>query len=140
MIKSVIAKGDQEYLNKLFETYLSIGDRKEILKVAGKIIQRSNKVPKTELIRIFDVIYENISKDRKVFRSIIDQEATETKNRNRRTSSFLAEYKIQLSRAYIEQIKKIIKDIRKGILSTREDSVILLNIERDIRIPKLIPS
>ncbi len=126
MIKSVIAKGDQEYLNKLFETYLSIGDRKEILKVAGKIIQRSNKVPKAELIRIFDVIYENISKDRKVFRSIIDQEATELKKANRKAASYLAEYKIQLSRAYVEQVKKIIKDIRKGILSTREDSVMFI--------------
>lgn len=123
MIKSVIAKGDQEYLNKLFETYISIGDRKEILKVAGKIIQRSNKVPKSELIKIFDVIYENISKDRKVFRSIIDQEAIEIKNGNRKTSAYLSEYKVQLSQAYVEKIKKIIKDIRKGILSTREDSV-----------------
>lgn len=123
MIKSVIAKGDQEYLNKLFETYISIGDRKEILKVAGKIIQRSNKVPKAELIKIFDVIYENISKDRKVFRSIIDQEAIEMKNGNRKTSVYLSEYKVQLSQAYVEKIKKIIKDIRKGILSTREDSV-----------------
>ena len=123
MIKSVIAKGDQEYLNKLFETYLSIGDRKEILKVAGKILQRSNKVPKAELIKIFDVIYENISKDRKVFRSIIDQEATESKKGNRKVTAYLSEYKVQLSQSYVEKIKKIIKDIRKGILSTREDSV-----------------
>ncbi len=123
MIKSVIAKGDQEYLNKLFETYLSIADRKEILKVAGKILQRSNKVPKTELIKIFDVIYENISKDRKVFRSIIDQEATESKKGNRKAAAYLSEYKVQLSQSYVEKIKKIIKDIRKGILSTREDSV-----------------
>jgi hypothetical protein len=123
MIKSVIAKGDQEYLIKLFETYLSIGDRKEILKVAGKIVQRSNKVPKTELVKIFDIIYENISKDRKVFRSIIDQEAAEAKNGNRKSTGYLSEYKIQLSQSYVEKIKKIIKDIRKGIISTREDSV-----------------
>ena len=108
--------------------------------MAGKIIQRSNKVPKTELIKIFDVIYENISKDRKVFRSIIDQEATELKKGNRKAASYLGEYKIQLSRAYVEQIKKIIKDIRKGILSTREDSVYYTNLERNICFSESITS
>jgi hypothetical protein len=81
MIKTILAKGDQEYLYKLFETYSSIDDKKEILKISGKLIQKANKVSKNELILVFDSIHEIINKDRKAIRTLNEMEVVNRKSK-----------------------------------------------------------
>lgn len=79
MIKTVLAQGDTDYLIKLLDSYSSLNDEKEILKVSGKIIQKANKMQREKLIELFDHVYMIISKDRKIFRNIIDLEITDIK-------------------------------------------------------------
>jgi hypothetical protein len=80
MIKTVIAKGDVEYLFKLYEIYTASGDEKELLKICGKIIQKSFSLKENQAIGIFDTVYNIISKQRAAFRNIIDLEITNKKS------------------------------------------------------------
>lgn len=116
MIKQALAQGDIPYLIKLFDTYLILNDEKEILKVGGKLIQKADKLNnKDKLIGVFDKIYEIISKHRKTLRDIIDMENSELKNENKRKVKYLKEYKMYFSSTLQEFIRKITKDINKGL-------------------------
>jgi hypothetical protein len=81
MIKTILLKGDQDYLFKLFETYLNINDKKEVLKVSGKIIRKANQLQKKDLITVFDSIYEYINTDRKIIRNVFEQEQEARKSK-----------------------------------------------------------
>jgi hypothetical protein len=143
MIKTIIAKGDQDYLYKLFETYLNVNDKREILKVSGKIIQKANKIAKKELIAVFDSIYESINKERKVIRNLLETSLEEKKKGesnpnpigNEHIALYLNEYKLKLSKSLKEDIQKLIDDMKKGIEASKDDNVInILIIERGVYI------
>lgn len=125
MLKTVIAKGDLENLTKLYEAYCSVNDENEILKLAGKLIQKAFKIPKHKLISIFDKMYEIIAEKRRVFRNVIDHQITETKKGNKKFVKFLKEYQDILSMSACDILKKIIKEIKKGILGILDDNVII---------------
>jgi hypothetical protein len=79
MIKTILSKGDQDYLYKLYESYVGVKDKGGVFKVAGKMMQKANKASKKELISIFDSIYEFINKERKVIRSLGEMEQEKNK-------------------------------------------------------------
>jgi hypothetical protein len=123
MIKTVIAKGDLEYLNKLFNTYSLVNDEKEMIKIGGKLVQQSHKLTKETLIEVFDRVYGIISKQRTVYRGLIDMEMTESKIGNKRKVKYLKEYRDILAISICENLKKFIKDIKKGINNLIDDNV-----------------
>lgn len=142
MIKQALAQGDIPYLTKLFDTYAALRDDKELIKVGIKLIQKADKLnSKEKLIEIFDRIYEIVSKQRKIFREILEIEMIEVKNGDKRKVKYLREYKDHLSSHISEMLKKIIKEIKKGVSSVISHSVrkyfniFNLKLERDGIIP-----
>lgn len=123
MIKQALAQGDVPYLTKLFDTYLILRDERELIKVGVKLIQKADKLPKDKLIEVFDRIYDIVGKQRKVFREIIEIEKVEQKNINKRKVKYLKEYKDHLSSTITEIVKKILKEIKKGIVTVINHSV-----------------
>jgi hypothetical protein len=129
MIKTILLKGDQDYLFKLFETYVTIKDKKELLKVCGKIIQKSNKIAKKEIISIFDTVYECINKDRKIIRYLSEkvqdtQSKPITNTAKQHQVKYLEEYMNRLALSLAEDLHKLIDDMKKAIEAAREDNVL----------------
>ena len=54
----------------------------DILKISGKIIQKSRALLREKLIEIFDKIYSIVNKYRKIFKSIEDLELIEKEKSN----------------------------------------------------------
>ena len=128
MIKQAIAQADINYLVKLFDTYALLKDDKEIIKVGLKLIQKSDKLNnKDKLIEIFDKIYETVSKQRKIFKEIIELESIYVGDK--RKCKYLKEYKEHLSIIISETLKKLIKNIKKALLSAVSYGVNYLNNE-----------
>lgn len=124
MIKQALAQGDIPYLTKLFDTYAALRDDKELIKVGIKLIQKADKLnSKEKLVEVFDRIYEIVSKQRKIFREILEIEMIELKNGDKRKVRYLREYKDHLSSHISEMLKKIIKEIKKGVGSVISHSV-----------------
>jgi hypothetical protein len=129
MIKQALAQGDIPYLNKLFDTYIILKDEKELIKVGIKIIQKADKLNnKDRLIYIMDNIYDIISKQRKVLRNITVQEVQEAKYENKKKIKHLRELKDHFSKLLADTIKKILKEVKKGVSTVVNHSVSKFNI------------
>lgn len=124
MIKQALAQIDVPYLNKLFDTYILLKDEKELVKVGMKLIQKADKINSSKrLIQIMDTIHEIVSKHRKVFRSIMNTEIKHEKNGDKKKARHLREYTDFLASNITDMLKKIIKDMKKGIQATVTHSV-----------------
>ena len=79
MLNAVVANGDIETLKELFAVYEKINDEKEILKIAGKILNKCIKLQKDDVIEILDKCYDIVEKYRDDYRTLenltIDEEA-----------------------------------------------------------------
>jgi len=129
MIKQVLSQGDVNYLFKLLETYISIKDDSETLKIACKLIQIVDQYNgKDKLILIFDTIYAIVSKKRKIFFNILNLENTESQKGNKRKVRYLKEFRCHLSKQIREILKNIINDLKKGITSISDRLVIIILI------------
>lgn len=123
MIKQALAQGDISYLNRLFDTYVVLKDEKEIIKVGIKMIQKADKLnSKERLITIMDRIYEIISKQRSVYRNVFYMEENELKVGNKKKMRNLREYREILSKSISDMLKKIIKELKKGVQSVNNHS------------------
>ena len=74
MLNALIANGELEDLKELFDTYDTINEEKEVLRVAGKIIQKCLKLNKDDLIFIMDRCHEIIFKFRDDYYNLTDLE------------------------------------------------------------------
>ena len=72
MLNALIANGELEDLKDLFNIYDSISEEKEVLRIAGKIIQKCLKLHKDDLIDILDRCHEIIFKFREDFSNLSD--------------------------------------------------------------------
>ena len=129
MIKQVLSQGDVNYLFKLLDTYISIKDESETIKIACKLIQIVDQYNgKDKLIQILDTIYAIVSKKRKIFFNILDLEKTESQKGNKRKVRYLKDFRSHLSKQMKEILKNIIKDIKKGIASISDRMVRIILI------------
>ena len=116
MIKEVYAQCNLLYLQKLFDTYLKINDEEEIVYIGGRIIQSEDEqVDKTLCVQIFDTFYQIFSKKRKSCREVLQIEALEEKNGNKKRLRAIKEYKAKLFSEVSQLLTKLINDIKKGI-------------------------
>ena len=74
MLNALIANGELEDLKELFNIYDTITEEKEVLRVAGKIIQKCLKLNKDDLILILDRCHEIIFKFREDYSNLTDLE------------------------------------------------------------------
>jgi hypothetical protein len=132
MIKTILSKGDQDYLYKLYESYVGVKDKGGVFKVAGKMIQKANKASKKELISIFDSIYEFINKERKVIRSLGEMEQEKNKCiylinslAQHHIAQYIQEYRAKLSTSLSEDLYRLIDDIKKGIEASKDENVVI---------------
>ena len=124
MIKQALAQVDIPYLNKLFDTFIILKDEREQIKVGIKIIQKADKLNnKDRLIYIMDRIYEIVNKQRKMLREFTNQEVVEAKHENKKKIKYLRELKDHSGNLLADLIKKIIKELKKGLASVINHSV-----------------
>lgn len=124
MIKQALAQVDIPYLNKLFDTFIILKDEREQIKVGIKIIQKADKLNnKDRLIFIMDRIYEIVNKQRKMLREFTNQEVVEAKHENKKKIKYLRELKDHSGKLLADLIKKIIKELKKGLASVINHSV-----------------
>ena len=65
MLKEVYIQGNIKHLKLLYETYKEIKDERELIKIAGRIIQSGDEsIDKAYIVDIFDEIYNIVSKQR----------------------------------------------------------------------------
>jgi len=74
MLNALIANGELEDLKELFYIYDTISEEKEVLRVAGKIIQKCLKLNKDDLISILDRCHQIIFKFREDLSNLTDLE------------------------------------------------------------------
>ena len=116
MIRQVFAQGDTNYLLQLFDTYTTLNDDSQILKVCCKIIQRTDNLDnKEKLIEIFDTIYAIVSNERMILRNVLELEQSAIEDKNLDRQKYLKEYKHHLSGTITETLKKIVRDMKKAI-------------------------
>jgi hypothetical protein len=117
MIKEVYAQCNFEYLIKLYETYVKIGDTKDILNIAGRILQCEDEVvDKTLLIDIFDKIYEIFKPIRKNCRDIMEIEGQEKEREHKKRVKYIKEYKSKYFSDLSQVLAKFTNDISKGVI------------------------
>jgi hypothetical protein len=72
MLNALIANGELEDLKELFNIYDTVNEEKEVLRIAGKIIQRCLKINKDDLIAVLDKCHEIIFKYRDDLSNLIN--------------------------------------------------------------------
>ena len=116
MIKEVYAQSNLIYLQKLFDAYLRIKDEEQIVYIGGRIIQSEDEsIDKTVCVFIFDTFYGIFNQKRKSCRQVLEIEALENKNGNRKRLKSIKEYKGKLFSEVSQFLTRLINDINKGI-------------------------
>lgn len=116
MIKEVYAQSNLIYLQKLFDAYLRIKDDEQIVYIGGRIIQSEDEsIDKTVCVSIFDTFYGIFNQKRKSCRQVLEIEALENKNGNRKRLKSIREYKGKLFSEVSQFLTRLINDIKKGI-------------------------
>ena len=116
MIKEVYAQYNFQYLIKLYDAYVKIGDTREILYIAGRILQcEDDLIDKTLLISIFDKIYEIFKPIRKNCRDIMEIEGQEKEKEHKKKVKYIKEYKSKYFSDLAQIIERFTKDIKIGI-------------------------
>ena len=124
MLKEVYIQGNIKHLKQLYETYKEIKDERELVKIAGRIIQSDDEsVDKAYIVDIFDEVYGTISKHRKECREILELEGNLKIANDKKKLSYVTEYK----RKYFEHIgtliQDLINDIKKAIKNAHKKNV-----------------
>lgn len=139
MLNAAIANGDVETLKELFKIYNKINEEKEILRISGKLINKCLKLSKDDLIDILDRCYEIVEKYREDFRSLTDMMAEKDiqgisifcltafkinlYEGKKNESNHIKEYRYVVAGNASEEIRKLIKEMRKGLQNINEENV-----------------
>ena len=124
MLKEVYIQGNIKHLKLLYETYKEIEDERELIKIAGRIIQSGDEsIDKAYIVDIFDEIYKISSKKRKQCRDILELEGNLKLANDKKKLSYVTEYK----RKYFEHIgsylQDLVNDIKKAIKNAHTKNV-----------------
>ena len=112
MIKEVYAQSNLIYLQKLFDAYLRIKDDEQIVYIGGRIIQSEDEsIDNTVCVSIFDTFYGIFNQKRKSCRQVLEIEALENKNENRKKLKSIREYKGKLFSEVSQFLTRLINDM-----------------------------
>ena len=124
MIKEVYIQGNVKPLKKLYETYKQIHDERELIKIAGRIIQSDDsEIDKNYIIDIFDEVYAAVSKRRKECRDLLELEGNLKLANDAKKLSYVREYKEKYFERMFSCIQDIINDIKKAIKNAHGKNV-----------------
>ena len=116
MLKEVYIQGNIKSLKKLYETYKEIKDERELIKIAGRIIQSDDEsIDKAYIIEIFDEVYNYTSKYRKECRDLLELEGNLSLANDTKKLSYVKEYKEKYFDFLSQLIQDITNDIKKAI-------------------------
>jgi hypothetical protein len=121
MLEQVYVQGNVKYLKKIFETYKEINDERELIKIAGRIIQSDDEdFDKNYITSLFDEVYKIISGHRKECRDMLELERNLELSGDKKKLGFIKEYKEKYFEFFGGIILNIVNDIKKAIRNAHE--------------------